>query len=268
MNPFKSKTKQPLVSVIILSYNHASYIKEAIDSVLDQSYKNIEIIIIDDNSTDGSAAILKNYKDKARIFFFKENQGVCSSLNFGFSHAKGQFLIRLDTDDKFKKNAIEELVDFLQKNPDVDFVYYPAIYFGEKSGLMKTQEFDVHRLKLENYIHCSALMKKEVFIKNQGFDLYLNRLYLEDWEFWINAAENGFVGKMLDRPLLFYRQYGNIRASRNRPTKKIERTVIRHIRMKHWRFFGLKFFITRATNKLKKILLKACNFPAVKKTQK
>jgi glycosyltransferase involved in cell wall biosynthesis len=117
----KEKTYLPLVSIIIPTYNYAGFLHRAIQSCLNQSYKAIEIIIIDDGSTDNTKEIVQSYGDKI-IYIRQVNSGVSSARNNGLEHASGDFIAFLDADDYFTENAIEIRLTVLIQNPDAGAV--------------------------------------------------------------------------------------------------------------------------------------------------
>ena len=113
-----------MVSVIIPVYNAEKYIEDTINSVLDQTYKDWEILLIDDGSTDHSAEIIKQYLDNPEIkYFHKENEGVSLTRNLGIELAKGAYIAFLDADDTWEPKNLEMKMDILINNPDVDWVF-------------------------------------------------------------------------------------------------------------------------------------------------
>jgi glycosyltransferase involved in cell wall biosynthesis len=106
---------RPLVSIIINNYNYGDYLEEAIISALDQNYDNIEVIVVDDGSTDNSRDVIKRYSDRI-ITIFKENGGQSSAINAGVSSSRGEIICLLDSDDVFNPNKVEIIVDFLKNN--------------------------------------------------------------------------------------------------------------------------------------------------------
>ena len=119
---------KPLVSVYILNYNYAKYLRQCIESVLEQTYKNIEILIIDDGSTDCSEQILKEYnKKKIRKIIFQENIGLIKSIIKAFDISKGKYVIRVDADDWIDKNLIKYLVTEIEKDHKVAMIFYVSL---------------------------------------------------------------------------------------------------------------------------------------------
>ena len=120
-------TNHPLVSVIISSYNYQQYLANAIDSVLEQSYQPIEIIVVDDGSSDCSPQIIKDYGEKV-IPILKSNGGQASSLNAGFFTSHGEIICFLDSDDFYTINKIEKIVEIFQSYPEIGWCFHPLKY--------------------------------------------------------------------------------------------------------------------------------------------
>ena len=111
-----------LISVILPVYNGSEYLTESIDCILNQTYSNFEFIIIDDGSTDDSAAIIANYTDVRIRFYSQQNQGLASTLNRGISLANGNYIARQDQDDVSLPNRFAQQVAFLEANPEYGMV--------------------------------------------------------------------------------------------------------------------------------------------------
>lgn len=117
-----------LVSVIVPAYRHEQYVTEAIESVINQTYRNIELLVLDDGSPDRTWEIVRGLEERcrqrfARVKFWRqENQGICGALNTLLSEVRGDYVSRLDSDDLYKPRAIERLESFLAANPDYGFV--------------------------------------------------------------------------------------------------------------------------------------------------
>lgn len=117
---------KPLVSIIINNYNYARFLSNAIDSALGQTYSNIEVIVVDDGSTDNSHEIIQSYGRKI-IALIKENSGQASALNAGFAVSKGQIICILDSDDLYLPQKIVEVVDSFQSHPNIDWVFHESV---------------------------------------------------------------------------------------------------------------------------------------------
>ena len=138
----KNKMIKDLVTVVIPTYNDAAYLKKAIDGILKQTYKKFELLIVNDGSTDNTEKILSEYekKDKRIKVFNKENGGTGSALNYGFSKANGEFGTWVSSDDSKEETYLEDLVNFLIKNRDIEFVCSHCEH-GNKITLQGIQDF-------------------------------------------------------------------------------------------------------------------------------
>jgi glycosyltransferase involved in cell wall biosynthesis len=123
---------QPLVSVLITNYNYAHYLKEAIDSALNQTYPYLEVIVVDDGSTDSSREVILNYGDKI-IPFFKENGGQASAVNTGFHISKGEIICFLDSDDVWLPTKVEQVVEVSCQYPNA-VVFYHKVQNIDETG--------------------------------------------------------------------------------------------------------------------------------------
>ena len=113
---------KPLVSVIIPAYNKSSYTIKAIKSVLSQTYNNIELIVVNDGSTDDTYELLKKISDKRFIFYDIKNSGASIARNYGIKKANGKYLSFLDCDDTYEKNKIEKSISVLERNKDYKII--------------------------------------------------------------------------------------------------------------------------------------------------
>jgi glycosyltransferase involved in cell wall biosynthesis len=149
-----SKDK-PLVSIVTPSFNQAVYLEETIRSVLDQDYQNLEYIIIDGGSTDGSIEIIQKYAERIAWWVSEPDRGQTDAINKGFSKAKGQILAWLNSDDTYIRGAVSEAVEFLQTHPEVGMVYGDANLIDEEGhviGKFPARQTDNRRL-MRGYVH-------------------------------------------------------------------------------------------------------------------
>jgi glycosyltransferase involved in cell wall biosynthesis len=168
-----SSPKQELVSVIIPCYNHAHFLGEAIASVINQTYPHIEIIVVDDGSTDHSAQVAAAHPSVRYVR--QENLGVSRARNTGLLHSRGAYLLFLDADDRLLPDAIEVSVHALASRIDCAFVFGPHVSFGTSQGLLKLphdQVYNYQELLKRNIIGNpgSALYNRWVFSHVVGFD--------------------------------------------------------------------------------------------------
>ena len=132
---------EPLVSILTPAYNHEKYVRVFLDSILAQSYKNFELIIVDDCSTDKTPSIIEQYKDE-RIRFFRNdfNRGMNGNLNVAFSYAKGKYIVILASDDFLESDYLEKMIAYFEQHKDYS-VLYPKIQKVDEAGnLIQNQE--------------------------------------------------------------------------------------------------------------------------------
>ena len=197
----------PLVSVICLCFNHERFVREAIESVLNQTYSNIQLIVVDDGSQDGSVAIIEEIaRQHSQITFLqlKENIGNCAAFNKGLDLAKGEFVIDFATDDVMLSDRIEKQVSLFSKlDPSYGVVFTNADYIDSvgrklrnhqehllaKGLISKMPEGNVFRDILIRYFICSPTMmiRKEVLDQMKGYD---ENLVYEDFDFWVRSSCN------------------------------------------------------------------------------
>lgn len=146
----------PKVSVVISTYNHASFIAESIDSVLAQTYRDFEVIVIDDGSTDNTEEVLKPYLDRIRLIK-QENSGLPVARNAGIKEAKGEYIAFQDSDDIWLPDKLEKQMKYLEKNPHFDLVCGNGISFGNEGN---TERLLVRNKRLR------AIEKEGVTLKN------------------------------------------------------------------------------------------------------
>lgn len=197
------------VSIIIPCYNQGHYVKEAVESALSQTYMNIEIVCVNDGSTDNSAEVLENLAKKYKqIVFFneRENHGVVYARNMAIQAASGEYILPLDADDKIEPAYVEKAVKILEENPKIGIVYCEARFFGTQNGVWKLPEFNLDRMLYENTIFCCAMFRKTDFQKAGGYKEYMNHGY-EDWDLWLSFVEQGLEVYRIDEILFNYRKY-------------------------------------------------------------
>ena len=153
--------KQPLISVIITSYNYEKYIPKTLDSVLEQTYKNYEVIIVDDGSKDNSIEIIKRYTNKYKNFYLythenNQNKGLVESIKLAISKAKGDYIAFLESDDYWHKNNLLEKIKIINKYDDALFISNSVELFGD-SELIKMRAMYINRIEQvlvrKNVIH-------------------------------------------------------------------------------------------------------------------
>lgn len=202
------------VSVIIPCYNLGVFLPEAIQSVYDQTYKDWELIVVDDGSTDDKTTQIIS---KLRIaypdtkFVQQANTGLANTRNNGIKLAQGKYIVCLDADDVLAPTYLEKTVALLQKDTTgkVAIASTWLQEFGERSDVWKPVDFDLAKMFITNQIHAGSMFKKEVWDKTAGYRKDANIHGHEDWEFWLQIIEQGFIWKVVPEALFKYRIRGN-----------------------------------------------------------
>lgn len=197
------------VSVIISEYNtDRRLLRNSIKSIVEQTYDNIEIIIVNDDSTNNIRSITKEFKtNKIRIIDNDSNIGLAASLNKAIKASSGYYVARMDTDDYSYKHRIEEQVKFLEEHKDIDVVCGSVDYYDDKNiwGHSSRQEGVITKeqmLSMPPISHPTILGKKEAFIKSGLYPIY-NRC--EDFALWINMYISGYkIYKMKETVLRYH----------------------------------------------------------------
>jgi|TARA_B110000908_G_C10223401_1_gene436571 glycosyltransferase involved in cell wall biosynthesis len=208
----------PLISVIITTYNRPDYLELAIESVVDQTYNDIEILVVDDGSKESYAENICNKYEQC-IYHYKDNGGVSSARNYGVLNSKGKFIAFLDDDDLWRKDKLEKQLEILNFNKYIDLVHGHAEVIdinGVKTGkIIGASEKKVH--KRSGYVFWNALgiwvvksptplIRKKVFTKDLLFDETIK--VGEDVDFYQRLFYRHKV-YYINEPLAYYREYDN-----------------------------------------------------------
>lgn len=202
------KNNNDLVSIILPTYNGSKYIRQSIDSCLTQTYTNIEVIVVDDCSTDNTPSIIKSYVDtRLKYIRHNENKKLPLALNTGFASSTGQYLTWTSDDNYFAPTAIEELILFMATKKDVAFVYSDYYILNDLGETRVIEPRDPKNLLLGNCIGPCFLYKRSIYDSIGGFD---NKYFLcEDYEYWVRAYLANFKFSKLNKRVYFYRQQSN-----------------------------------------------------------
>lgn len=238
------------VSVLIAAYNEEGYLAEAVDSVLNQSFKDYEIIVIDDASTDGTRRIAKKYAEKydnVRVLTNEKNRYRGGALNRGLEVAKGELIVFLDGDDIYTKNKLREQVKYMNENKDIDLVYSDMERFypdGRKEaiksfeivrdlrdvlkdaqkrddfGSVKPYEFLLEGREKQLIPGAGVMIRKEIFdVVKYDEDLVV----AEDYDLWFQAIGAGFKFGYLPGLFYLYRMHdGQITKSVEKKTRGLK----------------------------------------------
>lgn len=202
------KVHPPLVSVIIPCFNYGKYVVEAIDSALNNTYKNIEVIVVNDGSTDPytNEVLSKLSKPKTMVIHHNENKGLPAARNTGIAASKGKYIVPLDADDTIQPKFIEKTVRVLENRPKVGFVSTGRRHFGQQDLIHIPPPFNFYKLIFENIAAVTSTFRKEAWEKVGGFKEAMRDGY-EDWEFWISISEKGWIGHRIPDILFNYRKH-------------------------------------------------------------
>ena len=232
----------PKVSVIIPVYNGEQYLAEAIDSVLEQTYPDLEIIVVDDGSTDQSAEIVKSYGNRTR-YIYKENGGTASAMNLGCARAKGTFIAWLSADDAFLPNKISKQVEILDNNPKVGLVHTDFYLVNENDEIIRPcrtvnpgRDCFLQRWINGVFINASSVLFRREILRRAGiFDENISRVADADmWARMYKYCNFAHVPELLLR----YRLHMNS-ASFNISEMKKERSLLME---KLFKIYGIEEF--------------------------
>ncbi|MFH6944318.1 glycosyltransferase family 2 protein [Flavobacterium sp. FlaQc-50] len=232
-----------LVSVGIPIYNAEQYLKLAIDSVLQQTFKDFELLLVNDGSTDNSLEIMTSYNDsRIKIINDGVNKGLIFRLNEMIELSEGQYFVRMDADDVMFPDRLQKQLDLLRDNPEIDVVHGDAVSIDKDNSILgykKSQEVKLKNDILRGIfpIHPTVMAKREVLLKNpykEGF------IQMEDMELWYRLIDKCRFQNLSD-PLLFYRE-----DSSNNSRK--------HLKMIKGRLKFAETYRTSTINKLKIVL--------------
>lgn len=230
-----------LVSFIMISYNHASYLKDCMESVLNQTYENMEILYLDDASSDNSFEEAERYKERLqtkykRVDFFqnRENQGIVKNLNSLIPLCQGEYVKILAADDFMLKNGIRDMVDCLNENSSLKMVYTNGVYGDENihfaDGILNKQLKQFYcetppfgndlfiRLYESDFIMAPAVMLRRDIYNEIG--LYDEQFAAEDWDCFIRVALHGKIG-YLNKCTVMYRYLSTSLSHSAAPKRRI-----------------------------------------------
>jgi len=200
---------QPLVTVYVVNHNYGRYIEQAVDSVLQQSMQDFELIIIDDGSSDGSREIIERYAGNAKVLtILQHNKGLNVTNNIAMRAASGKYIVRLDADDYFDDNALQILSSALERNPDVGMVfpdYFEVDVDGNIQEMVRRHNFDEVTV-FDQPAHGACTMIRTECLKGLGG--YDEEYRCQDgFDLWVRLIGKHKV-KNVNLPMFYYRQHG------------------------------------------------------------
>jgi glycosyltransferase involved in cell wall biosynthesis len=227
------------VSIIIPCYNQERFITDAVNSVFNQETDlSFEIIVVNDCSTDNSVKVIEeHYNNDDNLFLINldKNSKLPAVRNRGIEKSQGKYIICLDGDDAIPENYIQENYNNLVNN-NVDISYSPSQCFGANGKRYNWIDFNLQILRANNYIHASAMFKREIWDKVNGYDEHLT-LGWEDYSFWLKAAKLGYSFKRCLSTHLYWRQHNDPTQMTQSVTKNKEETIKQQLKKLHGDFY-------------------------------
>lgn len=191
---------KPLVSVIMPAYNGEKYIEEAIDSILNQTYDNVELIIVEDASLDGTLSIIEKYQDdRIRLFRNDKNRGIAYSTNFGIDNSNGKYIALLDDDDIATPRRLELQVDFLEEHEEIDILGGRSALIDKEGKFIRYDKEPIYNSKYikanllfynKKFANCTVMIRKD-FLEKYKLRYQDNCLGMQDFKFYIDSSKVG-----------------------------------------------------------------------------
>lgn len=204
MSLLEEKYNHPLVSIIIPCYNHGEFINDSLKSIFESTYKNIEIIIVNDGSTDNQTNnILSQLNNSLIKVIHQSNGGQSVARNNAIRNSSGKYILPLDADNKIAPDFIELAINRMEEDSSIDVFYTDAIYFGEKNGINTNLEINWLRLLIENYIDTCAILRRKAI---ESVGLYDENIQgIEDWDLWLKLLKIRANFYYFKEPKYYYR---------------------------------------------------------------
>ena len=233
----------PRVSIIMPVYNTAPYLKEAVDSILNQSFSDFEFIILDDASQDVSASILDSYSDSRIMRYTSDkNIGLANILNIGLDMARGEYIARMDSDDISLPFRLQTEVDYLDSHPKIDLVSCGMQQFGLADRTMSYKEnfwlVCYNAFFFSPILHASSMWRKDRF-EQLALRYRQGRVPSEDYDLWTRALCMGLRLINIPEVLYKYRIHGN----QNTTNQDLCNQMDAEIQKEYWRDFPYRYSI-------------------------
>ena len=255
--------KKTPISVVMVCYNTSSYIQEAIDSVLSQTFSDFEFIIVDDGSTDDTVDIIKQYCDN-RIVFISNTHNYIDSLNIGMNVAKGHYIARMDADDIIISTRLELQYNFMETHKDIDMVagWFESLGLNDQIVWKPPLEHNdiITSLVINNVLcHPLAMIRKSTLLRIFPDNIIYQKsyVYAEDYKLWIDLIKGGAILSNLPEVLLKYR----ISNSQSITIKRVEMEMAAQMVQEEYSQFICELLETHTNiyNNFLNELIKLCN---------
>lgn len=203
-----SRVQMPKVSVIIPCFNQAEFLEECVNSVLQQTMQDFEIIVVDDGSTDkNTLKILNKFKKPKTVIIKQKNMGLVGARNTGIKHAKGKYILPLDCDDKIAPVFLEKCSNYMDANDNCGICGGLTEFFGDKTGVWDLPKYSFPEFLQGNVLVCTHMFRKADWKKIGGYNPNM-KYGLEDWNFWLSVIEMGRTVHQFDEVMFYYRKHG------------------------------------------------------------
>lgn len=198
------------VTVVVPCYNQAKYLDEALQSILKQTHENWECIIVNDGSPDNTEQIAQQYveKDDRFKYFYKENGGLSSARNFGIEKSNSNFILTLDSDDKYDSSFIEKALVIFDQYSEIGVISSWILRFKDDKeiAIIKANGKTLEDFLFSNACNGTSLFRKKCWLEVGGYDENMKKGY-EDWDFYIRVCNKGWQVYVIPECLFFYRQH-------------------------------------------------------------
>jgi glycosyltransferase involved in cell wall biosynthesis len=252
----------PIVSVVIPAYNAEKYIRESIDSVLTQTFKNYEIIVVDDGSTDSTGIIIQQSYPSVR-YIFQKNGGPAKARNVGIKEARGEYIAFLDADDVWMPTKLEKQIHYFNQHPEISFVFTENSMFDEKGIIRHTlgkrerllKKDVVRNIFMSSYLATPTVMVQKKVFEEVGY-FEENLIAAEDDNMWMRIAMK-FKVALIDEPLTMVRI---TRSSLTYDFTNIIKGVISHLELLSKKYPDIESRLGHLINKKYSILFLSAGY--------
>lgn len=197
--------QEPLISIVIPCYNQGEYIQDALSSIKNQTYHNIEIVIVNDGSTDAlTRKILEELSGSSIKVIHRENKGLSTARNTAIRNSSGKYILPLDADDMIAPDYISTAISILEGNSDIGVVYGRAEFFGEKHGDWHLEKFEVQKMLFSNLVYAAGIYRRKDFDLIGGYSSEM-KFGWEDWDFWLSMIERKKEFYFIEKIVFYYR---------------------------------------------------------------
>ena len=228
----KSVSKQPTVAIVVPCYNHGQFLPETLESIRNQTYPNVECVVVDDGSTDPATLdALRQAESQGVRVIRQENSGLAAARNAGVRKTDSPFFVPLDADDRIAPDFVAKLLPALLEDASLGYSYSHVTFFGSADGTWACPEYDPRRLLVENLCVATAVVRRAAFDEAGGYQADMSHGF-EDWDFWLALLGAGYRGRCTPEPLFHYRKHagGSMLSETQKHRRDMVQTMIGHHR--------------------------------------